>query len=420
MNRRKRKEKKRERKKTFKTSMKFTTSFLSLKYQCQRSSGFYEKTKLKTIMMFGNFQSYKRYIDLFKILILLQTADKLLDTGLKTLQSTLLLKKQVEVEKVQENLEIKRLQFAERMRVCKEKEEELKKKQLQIRDRVSKFEKFIKENDAKRRRAIQKYQTELKLKNQKTMEQDSLSHELEMLRLRNSSLQNRISKYSVYERFLLKVIDIVPDDYLETSDSMIMGLMMRFKTLSATNETLINLLTDRADEVENLQQKLQEMNHTHTQNLVLINSELACLQEQLEDTIQKNAELDQHLINRKMVIRQQSETLGRIKLAIDNLAERCQRKVLVPVETQDFDTKLSILQEHVKEYSDIVFLARPSETASTTEKPNTTLSSPSILKRESRLPNMPKMLKFSQETSRRTAGSHMKSGPAELRFADGL
>lgn len=62
----------------------------------------------------------------------MQTADKLLDTGLKTLQSTLLLKKQVEVEKVQENLEVKRQQFAERMSKCQVKEDELKKKQLQV------------------------------------------------------------------------------------------------------------------------------------------------------------------------------------------------------------------------------------------------------------------------------------------------
>ena len=48
------------------------------------------------------------------------------------MQSTLLLKKQVEVEKVQEDLEIKRNQFAERMAACKQKEEELKKKQTQV------------------------------------------------------------------------------------------------------------------------------------------------------------------------------------------------------------------------------------------------------------------------------------------------
>ena len=66
------------------------------------------------------------------MLIVLQSASKLLDTGLNTVQSTLLLKKQVEVEKVQEDLDIKRRQFAERMTACKRKEEELKKKQTQV------------------------------------------------------------------------------------------------------------------------------------------------------------------------------------------------------------------------------------------------------------------------------------------------
>ena len=62
----------------------------------------------------------------------MQSASKLLDTGLNTVQSTLLLKKQVEVEKVQEDLDIKRRQFADRMAACKKKEEELKKKQTQV------------------------------------------------------------------------------------------------------------------------------------------------------------------------------------------------------------------------------------------------------------------------------------------------
>ena len=66
----------------------------------------------------------------------LQSASKLLDTGLNTVQSTLLLKKQVEVEKVQEDLDIKRRQFAERMAACKAKEEELKKKQAQVKEKL--------------------------------------------------------------------------------------------------------------------------------------------------------------------------------------------------------------------------------------------------------------------------------------------
>lgn len=38
-------------------------------------------------------------------------------------------------------------------------------------------------------------------------------------------------------------------DYLEASDSMLIGIMMRFRTLSATNQTLVQMLSDQSDQV---------------------------------------------------------------------------------------------------------------------------------------------------------------------------
>lgn len=52
----------------------------------------------------------------------------------------------------------------------------------QMKDRVKKFEKFIDETEAKRRRAIHKYQTELKLKEQKESELDQLVTQLDELK----------------------------------------------------------------------------------------------------------------------------------------------------------------------------------------------------------------------------------------------
>ena len=51
-----------------------------------------------------------------------------------------------------------------------------------MKDRVSKFEGFLKENELKRRRAIQKYQTEVKLKEQKTKELEQLEEESSLLK----------------------------------------------------------------------------------------------------------------------------------------------------------------------------------------------------------------------------------------------
>ena len=50
---------------------------------------------------------------------------------------------------------------------------------FQMKDRVSKFEKFIQENEAKRRRAIQKFQQEVKLREQKALEFSSLYDQMQ-------------------------------------------------------------------------------------------------------------------------------------------------------------------------------------------------------------------------------------------------
>lgn len=352
--------------------------------------------------------------DIRKFPIVKETSGKLLETGLNTLQSTLLLKKEVEVEKVQENLDIKRKQFAERMETCRAKEEELKKKQMQIRERVGKFEKFIQENDAKRRRAIQKYQTELKLKEAKKAESDILANELDTLRSKKMALESKLAKYSIYEKYLLRVLDRLPEDYLEMSDSMLMGVMMRFRTLSSTNQTLVQMLSDKADQLEKEQQQLQDMNLEHTQCLLLKNSKLATLQEQLEDAIQRNAKLDQQLIDRKATFRQQSETLGQIKLAIDNISEKCIRRHATPLDSQDFDGKLKVIEEHIIEHSDICRLAKPPESVTTSTEAG--LNSPSILKKDSRLSRL-NSRSFGESPMKGSSSRGFRNVHMALRFA---
>ena len=53
------------------------------------------------------------------------------------MQKTLLLKKEVEISKVQYELDAKKKEFAERMEACKRKEGELKKKQQVVSDHIT-------------------------------------------------------------------------------------------------------------------------------------------------------------------------------------------------------------------------------------------------------------------------------------------
>lgn len=61
-----------------------------------------------------------------------ETGDKLIETGINTLQRTLLLKKEVEVDRVQAELEAKRHEFKERMEACSQRQIEIQKKQQKV------------------------------------------------------------------------------------------------------------------------------------------------------------------------------------------------------------------------------------------------------------------------------------------------
>eukprot|EP00794_Sanderia_malayensis_P020336 gene20336-22337_t len=282
---------------------------------------------------------------------------KLLEAGKNTLQQTLLLKREAEIDKVQYELDIKRKNFEERMEECRYKKEELKVKQKIIRDRIQKFEKFVKENDAKRKRAIIKYQQELKTSDNKMKELEQVQSELAKLLLRHHKLKQKLAKFVVFEEYLMKVLDSLPEGYLESTDNMLTALMMRFRTLSSTNNLLVKSLAKRSDEVELGQKKIQELQENHVQSLLLFNSELASTQKHLESLRERNMKLEQIYTAKKMSIRQQTETFGQTLIAIDNIADKCLRR---PKETENMSyfQKLDLIKEFVSEREDVYSLAK--------------------------------------------------------------
>merc|ERR1719440_2088988 len=82
-------------------------------------------------------------------------------------QSTLLLQKRKEMAEVQQQLDRKKEEFRARMQRCQEKEVDLAARQEDIKEQVRKFDKFLKDNDAKRVRADRKVQEEKKASVQK-------------------------------------------------------------------------------------------------------------------------------------------------------------------------------------------------------------------------------------------------------------
>ncbi|XP_064599610.1 uncharacterized protein LOC135466163 [Liolophura sinensis] len=306
--------------------------------------------------------------------IVKESGDRLIETGINTLQKTLLLKKEVEIEQVQYELACKRQEFKERMDMCTHHQIEVQKKQQQMKDRVAKFEKFIKENEAKRRRAIEKYQAEVKMKEQKTNECAALLEQLEELNDRHRYLQKKLASYKKYEDYLLQVIDAMPEDYIPSSEDKLKGLMMRHRTLSDSNKGLVSNLVNTSDELEKLKVELEELKQEHDKRKVSNNSELAILQKRQDSFIQDNYKKEENFLTGKGELRRRRTELGVILMAIDNIADKCQKRLDIPLDKLSLEEKLAKIKDYLCEREEVARLADPNRAGS--PSPDTQKTSP--------------------------------------------
>ncbi|KAJ3392545.1 hypothetical protein HDU92_008304 [Lobulomyces angularis] len=208
------------------------------------------------------------------------------------------------------------------MEECREKQEELKVKQKQIRERVFKFEKFLKENDAKRQRANVKAQTEKKLREQKEQELLGLQKQLMEESKNSKNILTMLQKYKIFERYLQSAVDILPTDYLDVNEPHINDILMRHKTLVETNEDLMSMLQSFQDEIEKEQKGLQLSIKNKNDEILVYNSTLGFQQKKLDKMKQNCANLEQKQEEKDRTGKERMRILGEAKLAINNLYDR--------------------------------------------------------------------------------------------------
>ncbi|KAI8899896.1 hypothetical protein BC833DRAFT_584009 [Globomyces pollinis-pini] len=259
----------------------------------------------------------------------------------RTLQSTLLLQKKREMQAVQQMLEKRRIEFAKRMEECREKQDELRSKQKQIKERVSKFEKFLKENDAKRLRANLKAVAEKKMREQKEVELLAIQKQLQVEQGKSSHILHLIKKHQIYEQYLQSIVDVLPPDYLDVHEPQINDIIMRHKTLVETNKDLIADVAHNQDEIERAQSTLLGLVKEKNDLIMVFNSKLGTRQKTLDKLKQESAYLEEGLEHRDNTGKERMRMLSETKLAIDDLYERIKdqnkKRVLTTTEKETTD-----------------------------------------------------------------------------------
>lgn len=134
-------------------------------------------------------------------------------------QSTQLLQRKKEMAAVQLELDKKKDEFLSRMRRCTEREEELAERQDAIKEQVRKFDEFLKENDAKRARALRKAGEEAKIREAREAERVALEAELLRQRAAQGEIEAALRNLERPEQFLARACE--HSDYFEDIEAIL-------------------------------------------------------------------------------------------------------------------------------------------------------------------------------------------------------
>ncbi|XP_026867399.2 coiled-coil domain-containing protein 42 homolog [Electrophorus electricus] len=286
--------------------------------------------------------------------VITESSSRVLDTGVNTLQRTLVLKKQVHLDEVNRQLMQKEQEFKGHMQALEQKWSQLQHKQQETKDKAAKFEKFVEENEVKRCRALKKYQVQRK-QNQ-LMEKDisDLSAQLEQLQIRHQRLKARVDKHKIYEDYLMKILDLLPEKYLEYgAESLVMPIIRRHETLSITQQDLLQRLASVTKELDEGQHKLDSLKQEHNTSKLMTNKELSELQTQWDQIVEKNKQLEmtQHIHQGRS--RDKAEETGSLVIAVKHLGQQCYLQHYGPLEDMDMLVMMDMIKEFIVEKVDM-------------------------------------------------------------------
>ncbi|KAK9959341.1 hypothetical protein ABG768_009471 [Culter alburnus] len=285
--------------------------------------------------------------------VITQGSSGLLETGVNTLQSTLVLKKRVEVDELNAQLMDKRQQVHDCMKILRERRAQLQQRQMETKHRAAKFDKFVEENEVKRRRALKKFQMEKQQNELKEKEKTELSTQLQDLQARRLYLKERVNKYKIFEEFLMKSLDLLPDNYLGYRTDLVMPIIRRYETLSISRQDLLQQLNSLTDELKTSQNQLEALKHQHNTYKLTTNQELSERQTQLDQMNEKNKQLEMTLQMHMAQSRDQVEEAGNILIAVRNLGEQCYLSHYGPLDSMDTVTMMDMIKEFIVEKADL-------------------------------------------------------------------
>ncbi|XP_020662750.3 cilia- and flagella-associated protein 73 isoform X1 [Pogona vitticeps] len=263
-----------------------------------------------------------------------------------------LLAKRRELAEVERALLAKKEEFQMKMEELQERRQELENKEGQLKEAILKFDKFLKENDAKQKRALRKATEEQQQASQRGAEAERLRPEIARLQREKEKLQRRLAAHKAFPEYLQKV--------LEKSEQAQFGeipeLIGRFQTLMSTQASLAQRELVAREAVEEEHARLQQYVEESSNRILQQNNRVAELQSQLDQIRTRVLEGESNWIRIQNTAANKTLELGQIKLAALNLFQMVAKHRTVPADVAPDDTaaQLYVVQQCIVDLTDIL------------------------------------------------------------------
>jgi len=227
--------------------------------------------------------------------------------------ATRLLEERREMVEVEHALIAQKEEFQMRMESLQQRTEELDRKEQQLKESLLKFDKFLKENDAKRARAIKKSAEEQQLCKKKESEVLKLEELQQKLIEEREKLNEKLKKHEIYQNFMQKVLD-ASEEFSEVRE-----IIDRYNTLVATHSDLLDReqLNQKASEDEKA--RLVRFTEEKNNQILHYNNKLAQLQTRLDQAQSNAVKWESKWTHIQNTAAKKTLLLGRIKIATHNL-----------------------------------------------------------------------------------------------------
>lgn len=247
-------------------------------------------------------------------------------------------------EKILEDMEA---QLGKKREDCKARHElyliksqELDEKYSQFEARKQKFEKFIMENDLKRKKAISRMQSEQKMTMQKAQEIKALDEAISKHQKRVEDTGTMIVKCRVYEDYLASVVKLI-------SIEDIPQLLARYQTLKQASHELNQRLAQVNTDIDNTRLELADTQRRIADEHLSMSAQKGQLQYKLETMRSQSVNLKQKYDLQSSGSKEYLKELATVVFAVDNLFVRVEQPLLPGKETTD----MSVIENSAMRYS---------------------------------------------------------------------